>query len=129
METQSRRLVNFRLLYIVTQLIGVFILILIASWVGLYLQGFGWDYENVKSMFNWHPLCMTLGMIFLYGNCELIKTESLLEIFMITYFSSFFSHSRLSRIPIWTQEELEIDACNNSRLRFHVHSDWTYRCF
>lgn len=73
METQSRRLVNFRLLYIVTQLIGVFILILIASWVGLYLQGFGWDYENVKSMFNWHPLCMTLGMIFLYGNCELIS--------------------------------------------------------
>lgn len=71
MEVQSGRLVNFRLAYIVTQLIGVFILILIASWVGLYLDGFGWNYENVKVLFNWHPLCMTLGMIFLYGNCKI----------------------------------------------------------
>lgn len=70
MDQSQGRLVNFRLLYLVTQLIGIILIILIASWIGVHLNGFGWDYEQPKILFNWHPILMTLGMVFLYGNCE-----------------------------------------------------------
>lgn len=72
MDQSQGRLVNFRLLYLVTQMIGIILIILIASWIGIHLKGFSWDYEKPAIMFNWHPICMTMGMIFLYGNCELI---------------------------------------------------------
>lgn len=72
MDQSQGRYVNFRLLYLITQLIGTAIIILIASWIGLHLGGFSWDYENPKVLFNFHPIFMTIGMVFLYGNCELI---------------------------------------------------------
>jgi hypothetical protein len=52
-------------------MIGVTIIILVVSWVGIHLNGLGWDYEEPLQMFNWHPVLMTIGMIFLYGNCNL----------------------------------------------------------
>lgn len=69
-QTQQARLVNFRLLYLVTQLIGVVLIILVVSWVGIHLNGFGWDYAQPFVLFNWHPIFMTIGMVFLYGNCK-----------------------------------------------------------
>jgi len=69
---QSQRLVTFRLLYLVTQMVGVVIVILIVSWIGLHLEGFGWDYEKPGIIFNWHPLFMVFGMVFLYGNSILV---------------------------------------------------------
>jgi cytochrome b-561 len=66
----TTKLVNFRILYLVTQLIGVFMIIFVALWIGIYLNGFGWDYDNTMVLFNWHPMLMSLGMVFLYGNCE-----------------------------------------------------------
>lgn len=66
----TTKLVNFRILYLVTQLIGVFMIIFVALWIGIYLNGFGWDYENLPVLFNWHPMLMSLGMVFLYGNCK-----------------------------------------------------------
>lgn len=70
-QSQSGRLVNFRLLYLITQLVGVVIAILIASWIGIHLNGFGWDYDEPRTLFNWHPMLMSIGMVFLYGNCKL----------------------------------------------------------
>lgn len=70
MDQSQGRLVNFRLLYLVTQLVGIILIILIASWIGIHLNGFGWDYEEPAVLFNWHPILMTVGMVFLYGNCE-----------------------------------------------------------
>ena len=38
---------------------------------GIYTghNGFAWR-ENPGLQFNWHPLLMTIGMIYLYGNGE-----------------------------------------------------------
>lgn len=69
----SHRLVNFRLFYLITQMIGVTIIILVVSWIGIHLDGLGWDYEQPQIMFNWHPTLMTIGMVFLYGNCNLMS--------------------------------------------------------
>lgn len=65
----TQDLSNFNILYMITQLIGVSIVILMGSWVGLYLDGLAWT-SNPKLQFNWHPIMMSIGMIFLYGNCN-----------------------------------------------------------
>ena len=41
--------------------------VLVGIWTGHHLGGFAWQ-SDPKHEFNWHPLLMTLGMIYLYGN-------------------------------------------------------------
>lgn len=60
---------NFRVLYLLVQLIGCTLLILMLCWVFIYLGGLSWS-STPSIQFNWHPLLMTLGMIYLYGNCK-----------------------------------------------------------
>uniref|UniRef100_A0A182SVK6 Cytochrome b561 domain-containing protein n=1 Tax=Anopheles maculatus TaxID=74869 RepID=A0A182SVK6_9DIPT len=62
---------NFRILYLVTQLVGITIIILVSCWIGIHLNGLGWS-SRPSIQFNWHPLLMSVGMIFLYGNSILI---------------------------------------------------------
>lgn len=44
-------------------------IILAGTWMGSYHDGYGWD---IKTVFNYHPLFMTMGMIFLYGDAILV---------------------------------------------------------
>ncbi|KAF4519189.1 hypothetical protein B566_EDAN008252 [Ephemera danica] len=71
METapgSSRRdLDGFSLLFGLSEGIGAVVVILMAIWLGNYRGGFAW-HSNVQLEFNWHPLLMTLSMVFLYGN-------------------------------------------------------------
>ncbi|KAG5674612.1 hypothetical protein PVAND_004566 [Polypedilum vanderplanki] len=69
--SSQARLVNFRLLYLVTQLVGAFLLLLVLSWILIHLGGFGYSVENPKILFNWHPICMII-FVFLLGNSILI---------------------------------------------------------
>lgn len=62
---------NFRILYMITQMVGVTIIILMSSWIGVHLGGLAWT-SQPSVQFNWHPLLMSLGMIFLYGNSILV---------------------------------------------------------
>lgn len=61
---------NFKVLYITTQMVGITLIIIMGSWIGTHLGGFSWT-SNPKTEFNWHPFLMTIGMVFLYGNCKL----------------------------------------------------------
>lgn len=54
-------------LFGISQVIGIVSVILVGVWCGVYRGGFAWT-EKPGLQFNWHPLLMTLGMIFLYGN-------------------------------------------------------------
>uniref|UniRef100_U5ETM5 Putative non-vertebrate eumetazoan cytochrome b n=1 Tax=Corethrella appendiculata TaxID=1370023 RepID=U5ETM5_9DIPT len=67
----SASLSNFRILYLITQMVGGAIIILVGSWIGVHLGGLAWTrYPSIQ--FNWHPLLMVIGMVFLYGNSILI---------------------------------------------------------
>lgn len=65
---------NFRLftfLVIVGQLLGLVAVITTAIWLGRYHGGFAWQ-ENPKIQFNYHPVFMVIGLIFLYGNSIIV---------------------------------------------------------
>ena len=65
---------SFQLLYnllnvyfVFLQISGFMAVVLVGIWTGHHLGGFAWQ-SDPKHEFNWHPLLMTLGMIYLYGN-------------------------------------------------------------
>uniref|UniRef100_A0A1I8P3I8 Cytochrome b561 domain-containing protein n=1 Tax=Stomoxys calcitrans TaxID=35570 RepID=A0A1I8P3I8_STOCA len=62
---------NFKVLYVLTQLCGLTMIVLMGSWIGVHMGGLGGT-GNPSLEFNWHPLLMTIGLIFLYGNAILV---------------------------------------------------------
>lgn len=62
---------GFMGLLIVTQVIGLVAVVLVATWTVHYRGGFAWR-SNPSLEFNWHPLLMTVGMVFLFANSILI---------------------------------------------------------
>ena len=55
----------FWIVLLVAEIAGVVMAILCGIWMGVYRGGYGW---HISVVFNYHPLLMTIGMIFLYGN-------------------------------------------------------------
>ena len=49
------------------QFAGIVSVILTAIWTGHFLGGFAWQ-SKPSLQFNWHPLLMMVGLIYLYGN-------------------------------------------------------------
>jgi cytochrome b-561 len=60
---------------ILAQVVGLIMVILSGVWMGKYHNGYGWD---ISTVFNYHPLFMTIGMIFLYGDGKLFQKSSCL---------------------------------------------------
>ena len=79
----SRDLAKFTLGFIIAQVVGLIMVILGGSWMGSYHKGFGWD---ISTVFNYHPLFMSIGMIYLYGDGKWITL----------IYDVFFSHINLS---------------------------------
>ncbi|BES92133.1 cytochrome [Nesidiocoris tenuis] len=53
------------------QVLGVLVVLLVAIWTGSMAGGFAWR-SNPSLEFNWHPLLMVVGFVFLYGNSIMI---------------------------------------------------------
>ncbi|KAG8230749.1 hypothetical protein J437_LFUL010248 [Ladona fulva] len=70
-EFPQQNLEGFNLTVWLTEAVGIVVLILMGIWTTLYRGGFAWR-SNPALEFNWHPLLMTIGMIFIYGNGILI---------------------------------------------------------
>lgn len=66
----TRNLHMFSLLVGLSQAVGVTAIILLGILFGQYRGGFAWTSDPAKE-FNYHPLFMTLGMIFFYGDAIL----------------------------------------------------------
>lgn len=58
---------GFRPLIIAMEIVGAILIILVAVWCGSYRGGFAWN-SNPTLEFNWHPLLMVIGFVFLYAN-------------------------------------------------------------
>jgi cytochrome b-561 len=69
MEVPQQNLQGFITTFGVTEGVGAVIVILVTVWAGHYRKGFTWRSDPEKE-FNWHPVLMTFGMIFLYANCK-----------------------------------------------------------
>lgn len=62
---------GFKPLTIVMEILGATLIILVAVWCNNYRGGFAWR-SDPKLEFNWHPLLMVIGFVFLYANGMLI---------------------------------------------------------
>lgn len=62
---------NFNIIFGVTQGIGLLCVVLMLVWTASYRGGFGWS-SKPDLQFNWHPLLMTIGLIYLFANSIMI---------------------------------------------------------
>uniref|UniRef100_A0A131YCL2 Integral to membrane n=1 Tax=Rhipicephalus appendiculatus TaxID=34631 RepID=A0A131YCL2_RHIAP len=65
---------GFTLGYGVAQLFGLGCVLMVVVWTSHYFGGFSGP-SNPKTEFNYHPVFMVLGMVFLYGNVLCILTR------------------------------------------------------
>lgn len=65
--TEAQRLEGFNFLLIVTELFGAFLITLVIIWTAHFRGGFSWRWDPAHE-FNWHPLLMVIGFVFLYAN-------------------------------------------------------------
>ena len=65
----------FFLLVVLSQILGLAAVLLTGIWMGEYSGGFAWT-ENPKKEFNYHPLLMVLGLVFLNTEGEINKMNS-----------------------------------------------------
>lgn len=70
-QTQSQSLKGFIPLLSLTEGCGVLLVSLVLVWTCYYRNGFSWR-SNPQLEFNWHPLLMIIGLVFLYANAMLI---------------------------------------------------------
>ncbi len=75
-EEQNLRYFSF--VFGASQFCGALAVILVAVWMGTYDGGFGWA-GDADGQFHYHPLFMTIGLIFLQGEgtcCEASAASS-----------------------------------------------------
>lgn len=128
----SHKYADFRMLYLIMQMIGAVIIILTVCWVFLHLNGLSWS-ATPAIQFNWHPLLMTIGMIYLYGNCKHLANGPFLNSYLniiahcltlirmsVSLHLIFFSNTYLSWNAFHQKTQLE----NHSRLNiWYNHVD------
>lgn len=88
---------GFNTLFFVTEVIGLVGVVMMAVWTANYRGGFAWtSYPALQ--FNWHPLLMTIGMVYLFANCMYLKATLFicivyLYIIIYLYSSQYFFES------------------------------------
>lgn len=64
---RTQNLEGFDLLFGTTEFFGGVLIVLVAVWLNHFRGGFAWN-SDPGLEFNWHPLLMTIGLVFLYAN-------------------------------------------------------------
>ncbi|XP_012942274.1 cytochrome b561 [Aplysia californica] len=66
-QASSADMRYFNWLVLVVQVLGVVSVVITAVWMGHYQGGFAWQSDPARE-FNYHPLFMIIGMVFLYAD-------------------------------------------------------------
>lgn len=66
--------VHFVIGFTISQILGIICIVLVWIWTGHYLKGFTGPAE-LGLNFNYHPLFMVMGMVFLYGDGKTILSS------------------------------------------------------
>nr|CAD7204185.1 unnamed protein product [Timema douglasi] len=59
---------GFSIAFGTTEFLGALAVVMMTVWVGHYRGGYSWSSLEPDLEFNWHPVLMTVSLIFLYGN-------------------------------------------------------------
>ncbi|XP_071450787.1 transmembrane ascorbate-dependent reductase CYB561 isoform X2 [Hetaerina americana] len=70
-DVSPQNLEGFNATLWIAESVGFTAVLLMAIWTSVYRGGFAWR-SDPDLEFNWHPLLMTIGMIFMYGNGILV---------------------------------------------------------
>nr|CAD7601541.1 unnamed protein product [Timema genevievae] len=67
-SSPETNLKGFSIAFGTTEFLGALAVVMMTVWVGHYRGGYSWSSLEPDLEFNWHPVLMTVSMIFLYGN-------------------------------------------------------------
>lgn len=94
--SQKERLEGFNTLFYLTEAVGGLLILLMGIWIFNYRGGLAWT-SNPAIEFNWHPLLMTIGLVFLYANgIEKFHIKT------ITFWGDFADRFEKFRLRVYT---------------------------
>ena len=97
---------TFLQLFFSTQVVGTLLISLVLIWTLNYSGNLGWS--NYDYRFNWHPILLVLGMIYLSGNSLLIfrfmkeQPKQLVKIVHASIHISAFLISLIGSLAVFT---------------------------
>ena len=56
---------------ILAEVCGIISLVLLVDWLNEYYEGYSFDKDD-SALFSYHPIFMYIGMIFLFGNSNIV---------------------------------------------------------
>ena len=71
MDEIEQDLRGLRPAFILSQVVGIGMVVMVSVWTGHFMGGFAGQ-SDPKLEFNWHPLLLTISLIYLYGNGILV---------------------------------------------------------
>lgn len=58
---------DFKIVFWITQAVGIIGLVILTTWVFYFRGGLAWN-SQPKLQFNWHVLCLSFGSVYLCAN-------------------------------------------------------------